>query len=265
VVDFLYNLSLAVPDLLILVGCAILFGTGGVLIARLSHKLWWSHMASDRDPARDAGDGVHNSILALIAFLMALITTNELASFGNADRQITQEALSITRLDRDLASIGADGATGRKLLRSYVESVATDEWPRLAQRPQSLSPEAEQYLNALWSEVRRLQPVVKNVNPNLGSDLAGYVGKVEEARISRYSASVNTIPDVVWLMMGVFFVSACVLAGRNKLSRYSMQVVFIQMSALGVILALDIIIDNPFGGDTSLQPDRIIAAIPHKG
>jgi hypothetical protein len=62
-------------------------------------------------------------------------------------------------------------------------------------------------------------------------------------------------------MIGLFFVSACVLAGRHKLTRYATQVVFIQMSALGVILALDIIIDNPFGGDTSLVPDRIVAAI----
>ena len=42
------------------------------------------------------------------------------------------------------------------------------------------------------------------------------------------------------------------------------MVVFIQMSALGVILALDIIIDNPFGGDTSLTPDRLVAAVSSK-
>jgi hypothetical protein len=45
------------------------------------------------------------------------------------------------------------------------------------------------------------------------------------------------------------------------MSRYAMQVLFIQMSALGIIFALDIIIDNPFGGDTSLGPERIIAAV----
>ena len=260
-IDFLYNISLQVPDLLIMVGCAILFGAGGVLIARLAHWLWWTRMAGDRDPSRDAGDGVHSSILALIAFLMALITTNELASFGNADRQITQEALSITRLDRELASIGADGAQGQKLLRSYVGSVAQDEWPRLAQRPQSLSPVSERYLEALWSEVRRLQPIVRSVNPTLGGDLSNHLEKVEESRVYRFSASVNTIPDVVWLMIALFILSACVLAGRHKMSRYAMQVLFIQMSALGIIFALDIIIDNPFGGDTSLGPKRTIAAV----
>ena len=249
-IDLLYNISLQVPDLLIMVGCAILFGAGGVLLARLAHWLWWTRMAGDRDPSRDAGDGVHSSILALIAFLMALITTNELASFGNADRQITQEALSITRLDRELASIGAEGAQGQKLLRSYVDSVAQDEWPRLAQRPQSLSPVSERYLEALWSEVRRLQPIVSN-----------HLEKVEESRVYRFSASVNTIPDVVWLMIALFILSACILAGRHKMSRYAMQVLFIQMSALGIIFALDIIIDTPFGGDTSLGPERIIAAV----
>lgn len=260
-IDLLYNISLQVPDLLILVGCAVLFGTGGVLIARLAHWLWWTRMAGERDQSRDAGDGVHSSILALIAFLMALITTSELASFGNADRQITQEALSITRLDRELTTIGDEGQQARKLLRSYVESVTADEWPRLAQRPQSLSPLTEGYLETLWAEVRRLQVVVKAVNSSLASDLGSYMHSIEDARISRFSASTSTIPDVVWLMIGLFFLSACVLAGRHRMSRYAVQVLFIQMSALGIILALDIIIDNPFGGDTSLGPERIEKAL----
>ena len=65
-------------------------------------------------------------------------------------------------------------------------------------------------------------------------------------------------------MIALFFLSACILAGRHRVSRYATQVLFIQMSALGLIFALDVIIDNPFGGDTSLGPDRIIAAVQAK-
>ncbi|PZF76160.1 hypothetical protein DK847_13195 [Aestuariivirga litoralis] len=260
-IDILYNLSLSVPDLLILLGCAVVSGLLGVAIAKLAHRLWWSRVVNDGEPSRNMGDGVHNSILALIAFLLALITTSELTSFGNADHQVTLEALAIKRVDRDLSRLEADGAQGRRLLRAYVASVAADEWPRLARRPQSLSPIAENELNALWAEVRRLQALLRNDNPNLGYDLSDYMHKIEDARTSRLSASVNGIPDVVWLMIGMFFLSACVLAGRHGVTRYGAQVVFIQMSALGVILALNIIIDNPFGGDTSLGPKRIIGAI----
>lgn len=263
-IDTLYNLSLQVPDLLILVVCAVVFGGLGVAVARLAHRLWWSHVRDD-DEKRDAGDGVHSSILALIAFLLALITTSELASYATADRNITQESLAIRRLDRDLAGLGEDGRAARALLESYVTSVAKDEWPRLSRRPQSLSPVADQYMTRLWAEVRRLQPRAAPINSSLSSDLNDSMRKVEDGRVNRLSASVNGIPDVVWLMIGLFFVSACVLAGRHRLSRYAMQVVFIQMSALGVILALDIIIDNPFGGDTSLGPERIIAAISGNG
>ena len=259
--DALYNLSLQVPDLLILIGCALLFGLAGVLITILSHRLWWSRMAKDKDATRDVGDGVHSSILALTAFLLALITTSELSSFGNTDRQITAEALAIKRLDRELGSIGQEGVQGQKLLRTYVNSVVTDEWPRLARRPASLSPVTDGDLMALWAEVRRLQPVVKGINPNLGGDLGSYFHSIEDARVSRLSASADAIPDVVWLMIGLYFFSASLLAGRHQLTRYGLQVVFIQMSALGMILALDIIIDNPFGGDTSLGPERILAAV----
>jgi hypothetical protein len=263
-IDTLYNLSLQVPDLLILVACAVVFGGLGVLVARLAHRLWWSRVRGEGETARDAGEGVHNSILALIAFLLALITTSELASYATADRNITQESLAIRRMDRDLASLGEDGRVARGLLASYVTSVAEDEWPRLSHRPQSLSPEAGQYMNQLWAEVRRLQPRATPINSNLSSDLNDSMRKIEDGRVNRLSASVNGIPDVVWLMIGLFFFSACVLAGRHRLSRYAMQVVFIQMSALGVILALNIIIDNPFGGDTSLGPERIIAALGGK-
>jgi hypothetical protein len=261
-IDALYNLSLQVPDLLILLLCALTFGGLGVMVARLSHRLWWSRVREEGE--RDAGEGVHNSILALIAFLLALITTSELAAFANADRNITQESLVIRRMDRDLASVGDEGRQARDLLASYVKSVATDEWPRLSRRPQSLSPVAEQYMNRLWAEVRRLQPLVSKGNSSLSSDLNDGMHRIEDGRQNRLSASVNGIPDVVWLMIGLFFFSACVLAGRHKLSRYAMQVVFIQMSALGVILALDIIIDNPFGGDTSIGPERLIAALDGK-
>ncbi|MFO1130703.1 MAG: DUF4239 domain-containing protein [Hyphomicrobiales bacterium] len=261
-IDGLYNLSLRLPDLLILLLCALSFGGLGVLVARLSHRLWWSRVREEGE--RDAGEGVHNSILALIAFLLALITTSELAAFANADRNITQESLAIRRLDRDLASLGEDGRAAQALLASYVKSVAVDEWPRLSRRPQSLSPVADQYMTRLWDEVRRLQPRAAATNSSLGSDLNDSLRKIEDGRINRLAASVNGIPDVVWLMIGLFFFSACVLAGRHRLTRYAMQVVFIQMSALGVILALDIIIDNPFGGDTSLGPERIIAALDGK-
>ena len=123
--------------------------------------------------------------------VLALITTGELASFGNADRQITQEGLAIKRLDRELAYLGEEGQQGRKLLRGYVESVTMDEWPRLARRPQSLSPAAEQNLGGLWTEVRRLQPLVKDSNPGVGAEINDNLRKIEEARLSRFSASVN--------------------------------------------------------------------------
>lgn len=260
-INELYNLSLRLPDLVILLGCALFFGVAGVVLSHLSYVVWWSRAGVRGDQAKDAGDGVHTSILALIGFLLALITTNELSSFSNADHQVTVEGMEIRRLDRDLQQLGSDSAQAQQILKDYVNSVVTDEWKRLAQRPQSLSPESERHLTALWGEVRRIQSKFHSSNANLTGDISRYVLQIEDARRNRLSASVNSIPDVVWLMIGMFFVSACVLYGRSKLSNYSSQVAFIHMSALGLILALDIIIDNPFGGDTSISPVWIADAI----
>ena len=266
-IDSLYNLSLQVPDLLILVACAVVFGGLGVLIARLAHRLWWSRMRGEGETARDAGDGVHNSILALIAFLLALITTSELASYRprptatSRRRALPSGAWTATspawartgaRRAEAACQLCDERGEGRMAAPLAPAAIALAGWP-------------EQYMNQLWAEVRRLQPRAAPINSNLSSDLNDSMRKVEDGRVNRLSASVNGIPDVVWLMIGLFFFSACVLAGRHRLSRYAMQVVFIQMSALGVILALNIIIDNPFGGDTSLGPQRIIASISGNG
>ena len=260
-IDALYNLSLRVPDFVMLIGFGFIFGLTGVLISHLSYYFWFSRIDKKMDHDKKLADGVHASILALIAFFMAITTTNELSSFGMAAGQVQLEGLEIKRVDRDLQTLELVGEKARSILREYVTNVTGDEWKRLAMRPQSLSPSAEQNLNDLWKEVRSIQDEIYIKKPTLSHDLGEYMKKIEEARRNRLAASINSIPDIVWLMLVVFFLSSCVLNGRNKLSRYSTQVTFIHMSTFGLMLALNVIIDNPFGGDTSIGPAKIANAL----
>jgi hypothetical protein len=260
-IDLLYNWSLALPDWLVVIACALIFGFAGIWISQLSHVLWFRRLGEFSEHEKKVGDGVQTGILALVAFFMALITTSELSSFASARSQVRIEALQITRIDRDLERLGPPGEKARSLLRQYVANVVDDEWTRLAMRPQSLSPAAEQRIGDLWTEIRAIQSQLQPAQSSLSDDLSTYMNKIDEARKSRLSAAINSIPDVVWIMITLLFLAACVLNGRNRLSRHARQVAFIHMSAFGLMLALNIIIDNPFGGDTSIDPAKISNAL----
>lgn len=259
--DTVYNWTLSVPDLAILVGFSIAFGVVGAAVSSLSYHLFFGRRQELGEPEKKVADGVHNSILALIAFFMALVTSNELTSFADARSQVRLEALAITRLDRDLLSAGAAGEKARTKLRAYVEQVVGDEWSRLARRPQSLSPRAGDHLVDLWGEIRRVQQAIQSSNASLSEDVIASTRTIEEARAKRLSASMNSIPDVVWIILGVLFLAACVLNGRNRMTRESAAFAFVHMSAFGLMVALNIIIDNPFGGDTSISPLKIERAL----
>lgn len=259
--DTVYNWTLSVPDLVILLGFSIAFGLAGTAVSYLSYILFFGRRQELGEPEKKVADGVHNSILALIAFFMALVTSNELTSFADARGQVRLEGLAISRLDRDLLSAGLAGDKARTKLHEYVSEVVGDEWTRLARRPQSLSPSAGDHLIDLWGEIRRVQQAVQSSNASLSEDIITSIKMIEEARAKRLSAAVNSIPDVVWIILGVLFLAACVLNGRNRMTRESGAFAFVHMSAFGLMVALNIIIDNPFGGDTSISPLKIERAL----
>ncbi|MDQ2084352.1 DUF4239 domain-containing protein [Xanthobacteraceae bacterium Astr-EGSB] len=259
--DYLYNIVPLVPDVVVLLVCGAVFGVLGLLISKAAYFLWFSHWKTPTSHEDKIADTVHASLLGIIAFFLALVTTSDFGSFNKADSLATTEALQVSRIDRELEGLGELGLEGRRVLARYVAHVVEDEWPRLAGRPQSLSPLAKRDLEQLWREIRAVQ---KRLGPEMGSlrsDLSSLVASVEEARIGRLSASISAVPDVFWIMMMTFFVAASALSGRKVIKGHGMQINMLYMCAFGLIVGINIIIDNPFDGQTSVKPDRIVRAL----
>ena len=61
--------------------------------------------------------------------------------------------------------------------------------------------------------------------------------------------------------MMTFFVAASALSGRKVIKAHGMQINMLYMCAFGLIVGINIIIDNPFDGQTSVKPDRIVRAL----
>jgi hypothetical protein len=259
--DYLYNLAPLVPDVVVLLFCGAVFGAFGLLISKASYFFWFRHWKTPTSHEDKIADTVHASLLGIIAFFLALVTTSDFGSFNKADGLTTTEALQVSRIDRELDGLGEMGLAGRRVLARYVADVVADEWPRLAGRPQSLSPLAKRDLEQLWREIRAVQKRLPPEMASVRSDLSKLVASVEEARLGRLSASISSVPDIFWIMMLTFFVAASALSGRKVIKAHGMQINMLYMCAFGLIVGINVIIDNPFDGQTSVKPDRLVQAL----
>jgi hypothetical protein len=256
-VDALGN---TLPDYAILAIMALAFALFGRAAAWLSNRLWfrrWSQRGSFDDKLADTA---HTSLLGLSAFLLALMITNGLTSLSKTEDNVRQEGMSIYRLGRELDALGAPAAPAKAALAAYVQDVSGDEWRRLATAPNTLSPLAQRDLDALWTNVRGLQKTVDPTEPRR-VDLALYVRRIESLRQSRLADSTSNIPNIFWLILVAFLAAASFLAGREASKRFGMRVNMIHMSAIGLAVGLVIVLDNPFRGQTSIEPTIIGSAL----
>jgi len=258
--DLVDALGNALPDLAILAVCALGFGLFGEAVAWLSNRLWFRRWGG-RTPFDDKlGDTAHASLLALSAFILALMVTNGFASLARTEDNVRQEGVAIHALGRDFDALGPPSAAAKAALAAYAADVAGDEWPRLATAPNTLSPLVGRDLDTLWTRLRALQ---KSLNPGDPSraDLALYAQRIESMRQMRLSSSTTNVTGEFWLILLIFVAVASFLAGRERPKRVGVQVHMIHMASIGLAVGLVIILDNPFRGQTSIDPAIIATAL----
>ena len=77
------------------------------------------------------------------------------------------------------------------------------------------------------------------------------------------SISTSNIPGIFWLILVVFVAVTSFLAGRETSKRFGIQVNIIHMAAIGLAVGLVVVLDNPFRGQTSIEPTAIANALGH--
>ena len=149
-----------------------------------------------------------------------------------------------------------DASTAGERVKDYVRSAVSAEWKTLAQRVPSLSEETDR---AMASLVAQVNTVAAN-NPAAACNLRGYVEKVEEMRQSRLENATKTVPPVFWWVTAVFIVGAMIMNGRHKLDALGMTLIGFHMGAIGLVVALILVMDSPFRGETSVSPAALVRA-----
>ncbi|MFO1091287.1 MAG: hypothetical protein U1E46_17070 [Hyphomicrobiales bacterium] len=227
-------------------------------MASVSRRLIFKSGNQDADIHSKLADLVHGSLLAFSVFTLALVLSDVRSNLGKTLDATLREASTITRLDAELADLGTSSSTSaRSALRKYVDTLTGWDWPALGQAKPSLSIEGDHALKALRIELRSTSATSTGSAETLNSLLS----QLEDERLGRLESATKSVPNVFWWIIGVFLFGAMAMNGRYPLDRMNMGLIALHMSAIGLVLALILIMDQPFRGETSVPSDPIANAL----
>lgn len=248
-------------DFAILAIAAVIFGSGGALISYVAHRVWFRRWHAKGAEDSKMAETVQTSLLGFSGFVLALAVTSVLSNLSQVEEAALQEASAIAGLDRELAGQGDRAATARQILVDYTKDVAADEWPRLAKSRPALSPLARRDLDRLWAEIRLIQSDERQTPQQVRDALDRYFAAIEKYRTDRLAQATKSIPSIFWVIIILFVVAASFMNGRNNLHRFGVHLIVVHMAAIGLVIALIVIVDNPFRGVTSVNPSIIANAL----
>jgi len=257
IMDWLYKLIATSSDAVILVTGVVSTAALALVLAMISRRLLFSPRDEALESHSKLADVVHGSLLAFSVFILALVLTEVRSNLGKADDAELREASVISRLGRDLRTLGTDDASAAgERVKDYVRSVVSAEWKMLAQHEPSLAQETDHAMASLVAQVNK----VASDHPAVAGTLRGYLEKLEDLRQSRLESATKTVPAVFWWVIAVFIVGAMIMNGRHKLDAFGMTLIAFHMGAIGLVVALILVMDSPFRGETNVSPAALVRA-----
>jgi hypothetical protein len=255
--DWLDKLVATNSDAVILLSGVASAAALALVLALISRRLLFSPRDAALESHSKLADVVHGSLLAFAVFVLALVLTEVRSNLGKADDAELREASVVVRLSRDLTAVSTpDAAAANELVKDYVRSAVSTEWKSLAQRPPSLSDETGRAMASLVAQVN----VVAANNPSAAGTLRGHVEKLEDLRQSRLESATKTVPPVFWWVLVVFIAGAMVMNGRHRMDVFGTTLICFHMGAIGLVVALILVMDSPFRGETSVSPAALVRA-----
>src|SRR5439155_12443692 len=92
--------------------------------------------------------------------------------------------------------------------------------------------------------------------PDSATTLRSLMDKLVDFRDGRLESATKSVPRVVWWGVAAFLFGAMVLNGRHPFDRASATLITLHMGALGLVIAMILVMDEPFRGQTSFRQYR---------
>ncbi len=202
-------------------------------------------------------------ILAVIgviyAVLIAFVTIGVWDRFEVAESRSYEEAAALTSIYRDASSFEQSREL-RAAVRSYVDELLADEWPRMARGEES--PRVDTKMERIDAMVRGLKvdsQSRQDVHDQMLAELNVALGD-RDARLAEDATGLN---GVMWF---VLLLGAFVTIGFTSLFGFrhdAMQYVMIGTLALliGLVLFLAIALNYPYRGAVTVDPKAFHTAL----
>lgn len=158
----------------------------------------------------------------------------------------------LTRFNSDKA------ADVRQHLMAYTKSIVEDDWPALvnggaSQKTTDLFKPVSHGIIAIHPENDRQVSLYASA-VNLAHDL-------ERMREVRLESGTLQIPTNYWMVILFAMLSKILLSALLDRSGMGNYVLGVQMAVLGALLGLVLIFDEPYKGQTSVQPDNFVSVL----
>ncbi|MEI7568671.1 MAG: hypothetical protein WCJ34_04420 [Alcaligenaceae bacterium] len=207
----------------------------------------------------DLALNIHNSLSTLLALIIAFSLVQAVATYKATEHIVRQEAVRINNLDRLLIRYGnPELETVRVALRTYAQSIVTDEWPEMDAG--HMSPKTD----ALFKPVSKGVIEIKPANPRevaIYNEMLKISDSLADSRNDRLDAAEFAIPGIFWLLIAALLLLKTVLSAYADRSRSSDIVLAVQMAAFSSLLALTFSFDEPLKGEAAIKPEPIIEVI----
>jgi len=240
-------------DVTIMTEFLAFFAVAGISISAFSNRFLFGNKDMDSDALFET---VEKSIFAFLVFLLVITLSDVRANFSKAQDSVINESLELRQyiflLDLQPSVFTQHQ---KKQLERYVKAVVADEWSSLAQANPLLSGEAEKAVVDLRNSLQK--SVQESGMSSYSDNILKSLAKLENSRLLRYQLATASLPRVFWLYIAVLMLLGSVMVGRTKLDGRRAAVLGAYFGALGMVVGLIMILDQPFRGETSISSEPL--------
>lgn len=241
--DWFYSLPIWAGTILVL-GIALAVGLAGSLGVQ---KLLRLKVNSEE---REVAINLMQVVAAYVGIMIAFAGVQVWQDVTDSRNAVTEEAATVSQLYQDLSIFGPETAPARAALRTYVVSVARDEWPKLREGMGSEATEIA--LQNVFKEIGKLNPADNRASA-IYEEMLGKVNDLVDFRHDRIVDSRNGIPAILWTIGLVGGLLTIAYASAFTPTRYNVFMTAGIALTLGLVFLFILTVDYPFKGEFSVS------------
>lgn len=243
-----------------LIAIAALFAIFAIIGVGLSILAWHFLFHNVDQPTSDLIETVEKSIFAFVVFLLAITLADVRTNFAKTNDNVIMEAAEISHFYHDLElESGESSKRIRHFLLDYARNAVAYDWKSLGAARPHLSSQATASIDTLRYIVRD-----EGMKDGFSEDQKRHwraVTKLDDLRQARLQNATASAPHIFWIVTGILIVIGSMMTGRKKPTLSRLFILSCYFGALGMIVSLITIFDEPFSGETSVSPAPIVETL----